>query len=144
MSSCPAASTSSSAAELAAVLGVGIGDKVTVVTPQLNATPVGVMPRLKAFTLVGVFEVGMSDYDRGAGFMHMADAALLMRLGDAAEGVRVKLADMFDAPIVAHELAFDIRARQQAEDPDHRSPTESPTGPRCTAISSRRCVPKSG
>jgi lipoprotein-releasing system permease protein len=105
-------------AELAAVLGVGIGDKVTVVTPQLSATPVGVMPRLKAFTVAGVFEVGMSDYDRGAGFMHMADAALLMRLGDAAEGVRIKIADMFEAPIVSHEIAFELRARQQAEDPD--------------------------
>lgn len=93
-------------AELAAVLGVGVGDKVTVVTPQLNATPVGVMPRLKAFNVVGLFEVGMSDYDRGAGFMHMADAALLMRLGDAAEGVRLKLADMFDAPLVSREIAY--------------------------------------
>ena len=97
-------------AELAAVLGVGVGDKVTVVTPQLSATPVGVMPRLKAFNVVGVFEVGMSDYDRGAGFMHMADAALLMRLGDAAEGVRLKLADMFDAPLVSREIAYALSA----------------------------------
>jgi lipoprotein-releasing system permease protein len=101
--------------ELAAVLGVGVGDKVTVVTPQLSATPVGVMPRLKAFNVVGLFEVGMSDYDRGAGFMHMADAALLMRLGDAAEGVRVKLTDMFDAPLVSRELAYALNA--DAEEP---------------------------
>jgi lipoprotein-releasing system permease protein len=101
--------------ELAAVLGVGVGDKVTVVTPQLSATPVGVMPRLKAFSVVGLFEVGMSDYDRGAGFMHMADAALLMRLGDAAEGVRVKLTDMFDAPLVSRELAYSLNA--EAADP---------------------------
>jgi lipoprotein-releasing system permease protein len=92
--------------ELAAVLGVGVGDKVTVITPQLSATPVGVMPRLKAFNVVGLFEVGMSDYDRGAGFMHMSDAALLMRLGDAAEGVRLKLAKMFDAPLVSREIAY--------------------------------------
>jgi lipoprotein-releasing system permease protein len=101
--------------ELAAVLGVGVGDKVTVVTPQLSATPVGVMPRLKAFNVVGLFEVGMSDYDRGAGFMHMADAALLMRLGDAAEGVRVKVRDMFDAPLVSRELAYSLNA--EAEEP---------------------------
>ncbi|WP_295539737.1 lipoprotein-releasing ABC transporter permease subunit [uncultured Thiohalocapsa sp.] len=100
--------------ELAAVLGVGVGDKVTVVTPQLNATPVGVMPRLKAFEVVGLFEVGMSDYDRGAGFMHMADAALLMRLGEAAEGIRLKLADMFDAPLVSRELAYALNAQAQA------------------------------
>jgi lipoprotein-releasing system permease protein len=94
--------------ELAAVLGVGVGDKVTVVTPQLNATPVGVMPRLKAFNVVGLFEVGMADYDRGAGFMHMADAARLMRLGDHAEGVRIKLKDMFEAPLVAREIAYSL------------------------------------
>ena len=94
--------------ELAAVLGVGVGDKVTVVTPQLSATPVGVMPRLKAFNVVGLFEVGMADYDRGAGFMHMADAARLMRLGDNAEGVRVKLKDMFEAPLVSREIAYSL------------------------------------
>jgi lipoprotein-releasing system permease protein len=101
--------------ELAAVLGVGVGDKVTVVTPELNATPVGVMPRLKAFNVVGLFEVGMSDYDRGAGFMHMADAALLMRLGDAAEGVRLKLTDMFDAPMVSREIAYALSTEGSAE-----------------------------
>ncbi len=105
--------------ELAAVLGVGLGDKVTVVTPQLNATPVGVMPRLKAFNVVGLFEVGMSDYDRGAGFMSMADAALLMRLGDAAEGVRVKVKDMFDAPLVARELAYQLNLGAEAEGPEN-------------------------
>ena len=94
--------------ELAAVLGVGVGDKVTVVTPQVSATPVGVMPRLKAFEVVGLFEVGMADYDRGAGFVHMSDAGRLMRLGDNAEGVRLKLKNMFDAPLVAREIAYGL------------------------------------
>jgi lipoprotein-releasing system permease protein len=60
----------------------------------------------------------MSDYDRGAGFMHMADAGLLMRLGDAAEGVRIKLADMFDAPLVSRELAYALNAEAQQDDVD--------------------------
>lgn len=102
--------------ELAAVLGVGVGDKVTVVTPQVSATPVGVMPRLKAFNVVGLFEVGMADYDRGAGFMAMADAARLMRLGDNAEGVRVKLRDMFDAPLVAREIAYSLDGAYRVTD----------------------------
>jgi lipoprotein-releasing system permease protein len=102
--------------ELAAVLGVGLGDKVTVVTPELNATPVGVMPRLKAFTVVGLFEVGMSDYDRGAGFMHMEDAARLMRLGDAAEGVRLKLTDMWDAPLIAREIQYSLDGLYRVSD----------------------------
>ncbi|TVQ92346.1 MAG: lipoprotein-releasing ABC transporter permease subunit [Chromatiaceae bacterium] len=94
--------------ELAAILGLRLGDKVTVVTPQLNATPVGVMPRLKAFTLVGVFEVGMSDYDRSYGFMHMSDAARLLRLGDAAGGIRLRLTDMFEAPRIARQIQYDL------------------------------------
>jgi lipoprotein-releasing system permease protein len=102
--------------ELAAVLGVSVGDKVTVVTPQVSATPVGVMPRLKAFNVVGLFEVGMADYDRGAGFMHMSDAARLMRLGDNAEGVRMKLTDMFDAPLVAREIAYTLTGAYRVSD----------------------------
>jgi lipoprotein-releasing system permease protein len=94
--------------ELAAVLGVGVGDKVTVVTPQVSATPIGVMPRLKAFTVSGLFAVGMSDYDRGAAFMHMKDAAKLMRLGDGVTGVRLKLTDLFQAPMLARGIAEDL------------------------------------
>lgn len=102
--------------ELAAALGVGLGDRVTVVTPRLNATPVGVMPRLKGFTVIGLFEVGMSDYDRGAGFMHMEDAARLMRLGDAAEGVRLKLTDMWQAPMIAREIQYGLDGRYRVSD----------------------------
>jgi lipoprotein-releasing system permease protein len=102
--------------ELAAVLGVGIGDKVTLVTPQLNATPVGVMPRLKAFTVVGLFEVGMSDYDRGAGFVHLRDAALLMRLGEAAAGIRLKLDDMWRAPLIARQIESGLEGYYRVSD----------------------------
>jgi len=91
--------------ELAAYLGVGVGDKITVVTPQVSATPIGIMPRLKAFTVSGLFAVGMSDYDRHAGFMHLADAAKLMRLGDGVTGLRLKLTDVLEAPRLAIEIA---------------------------------------
>lgn len=94
--------------ELAAVLGVGLGDKVTVVTPQVSATPIGIMPRLKSFTVSGIFAVGMSDYDRGAGFIHLGDAAKLMSLGDSVTGLRLKLTDMFAAPLLAREIAQDL------------------------------------
>jgi len=94
--------------ELAQVLGIGLGDKVTVVTPELNVTPAGLMPRIKRFTVVGLFEVGMSEYDRGMALLHIADAAKLMRLGDAVTGVRLKLDDMWLAPQVARDLAFSL------------------------------------
>lgn len=94
--------------ELAAYLGVGVGDKVTVVAPQVSATPIGVMPRLKACTVSGLFAAGMSDYDRRAGFLHLEDAAKLMRLGAGVTGVRLKLTDMFEAPRLARNIARDL------------------------------------
>ena len=94
--------------ELAAVLGLGLGDKVTVVTPQVSATPIGVMPRLKSFTVSGIFSVGMSDYDRGAGFIHLQDAAKLMSLGESVTGLRLKLTNMFEAPLLARQIAYDL------------------------------------
>ena len=94
--------------ELAAYLGVGPGDKVTVVTPQVTATPVGVMPRLKRFTVSGIFSVGMADYDRSAAFIQMDDAAKLMALGDGVTGIRLKLTDMWEAPRTALQIAEDL------------------------------------
>jgi lipoprotein-releasing system permease protein len=91
--------------ELALVLGVGVGDKVTVVTPQIRVTPAGAMPRLKRFTVSGIFEVGMGEYDRGVAITHLRDAAVLLKLGENVTGVRLKLDDLFLAPRVSRELA---------------------------------------
>ena len=94
--------------DLAAYLGVGPGDKITVVTPQVSATPVGVMPRLKRFTVSGIFAVGMADYDRNAAYIALHDGATLMNLGDAVTGVRLKLTDMWEAPRLARQIAYDL------------------------------------
>ncbi|CAD7855217.1 MAG: Lipoprotein releasing system transmembrane protein LolC/LolE [Olavius algarvensis Gamma 1 endosymbiont] len=94
--------------ELAAYLGVGIGAKVTVVTPQVSATPIGIMPRLKACTVSGLFAAGMSDYDRYVGFLHLEDAAKLVRLGTGVTGVRLELMDMFEAPRLVRDIAYDL------------------------------------
>jgi lipoprotein-releasing system permease protein len=94
--------------ELAQVLGVSTGDRITLVTPQLNVTPAGIMPRLKRLTVVGQFAVGMGEYDRGVALMHMQDAAKLMRLKDGVSGVRLKLDDLYRAPEVSRELALSM------------------------------------
>ncbi len=91
--------------ELASLLGVVVGDKVTVVTPQIRVTPAGTMPRLKRFTVRGIFEVGMGEYDRGVALVHIKDAAKLLRLNDGVTGIRLKLDDLFLAPQVSRELA---------------------------------------
>jgi len=90
--------------ELANAMGVFEGEKITVITPQANVTPVGVMPRLRRFTVVGVFEAGMHQFDRSMAIMHMQDAQKLFSLGEKVEGVRLKLDDMFNAYEVTHEL----------------------------------------
>jgi lipoprotein-releasing system permease protein len=91
--------------ELSYVLDVRPGDQVTVVTPQVTVTPAGTVPRMKRFTVVGLFEVGMGEYDRGVGLLHLRDGATLQRLDEAVSGVRLKLHDMDEAPYVARELA---------------------------------------
>ncbi|HXG27300.1 MAG TPA: lipoprotein-releasing ABC transporter permease subunit [Nevskiales bacterium] len=91
--------------ELAEALGVGAGDKVDLMVPQATVTPAGVMPRFRRFTIAGVFQVGMYEYDRSLVLMHLDDAAALYRMGADVSGVRLKLADMFRAPRVSRALA---------------------------------------
>jgi lipoprotein-releasing system permease protein len=91
--------------ELARALGVFVGDRVTLIAPQGVVTPAGVVPRLKTFNVVGIFEVGMFEYDNGLALVAMADAQKLYRMEERVSGVRLKLNDLFQAPRVAHELA---------------------------------------
>jgi lipoprotein-releasing system permease protein len=91
-------------AELARGLGVRVGDTVVVITPQGTVTPAGTLPRVKSFKLVGVFEIGMYEFDSGLALIDLSDAQKLYRTGDAVSGVRLKLDDMFTAPAVAREL----------------------------------------
>ncbi|AEG00643.1 lipoprotein-releasing ABC transporter permease subunit [Methylomonas methanica] len=92
-------------AELASYLGVFMGDKVTVITPQVNSTPAGILPRLKRFTVVGVFQVGMYEYDRNMALIHLDDAGKLFRIEPAVSGLRLKLDDLFNAPLITQDIA---------------------------------------
>jgi lipoprotein-releasing system permease protein len=89
--------------ELARQLGVGVGDKITVVAPGGQVTPAGVLPRLKSFNVVGTFTAGHYEYDSGLALVHVDDAALLFRTGGPT-GVQLKLRDVHDARRVAAEL----------------------------------------
>lgn len=92
-------------AELAKYLGVLMGDKITVISPQINSTPAGIVPRMRRFTVVGIFEVGMFEYDRNMALIHIDDAAKLFRMDAAVSGLRIKLDDLFNAPQITHEMA---------------------------------------
>lgn len=91
--------------ELARALRVMRGDKVALIAPQGQVTPAGVIPRLKQFTVVGVFEVGHFEFDSTLAIIDLADAQKLYQLGDAVSGVRLKLQDLMKAPQVAYELS---------------------------------------
>ena len=90
--------------DLARALRVTNGDKVTLIAPQGLVTPAAVLPRLKQFRVVGVFEIGMMPYDGNLALIDMHDAQALYRMGDSVTGVRLKVGDPFNAPRVAHEL----------------------------------------
>ena len=91
--------------ELALWLGAEVGDKVTVFVPEFRVTPVGAMPQMRRFTVVGIFEAGAQEYDLGLAVVHLQDAQKLLRIGEGVTGVRLKLRDMFQAYSVARELS---------------------------------------
>jgi lipoprotein-releasing system permease protein len=102
--------------ELAIALGAGIGDSITVVSPQVTIGPTGILPRLRRFTVAGIFEVGMYEYDRGVALVHLEDAARLFRLDDNVSGLRLKLDDIFDAPQIARTLSAGLSGDYRVED----------------------------
>jgi len=94
--------------ELANSLGAQLGDKLTLVVPQASVTPVGVLPRMKRMTVVGIFKVGMHEYDSALVFLHLEDAAKLLRLTEGhIHGFNLKLDEQtFHSP---HRLTQQLR-----------------------------------
>lgn len=91
--------------DLAFNLGAKLGDKVIVMSPQGQFTPTGVVPRIKQFSVVGLFQIGMYEYDAGLALIHMDDAAKLYRMDQAVSGLRLKIDEIDDAPIVSNVLS---------------------------------------
>jgi lipoprotein-releasing system permease protein len=103
-------------ADLASRLNIPVGERVMLVTPQAQVTPIGAIPRLKQFRVVGIFEFGLNDADGNLALINIADAQKIYQLGDAVSGVRLKLDDLFAAPRVARELAGKLRVDAQLRD----------------------------
>ena len=81
---------------LARYLGVYIGDEISVVLPRVTVTPVGVFPRVKRFTVSGLFQVG-AELDSTTVFIHLKDGQKLFQLGDDVQGLRVEFDDLLAA-----------------------------------------------
>lgn len=96
--------------DLARNLGVAVADKITLVTPQANISPAGILPRLKRFTVTGIFYVGNNEYDGGLALIHMQDAAKLFQMDDKVSGLRLKLDDIFAAPEFTREMRENLPA----------------------------------
>ncbi len=90
---------------IARALQLQVGDRVTLISPQGQVTPAGLMPRLKQFTVVGIFALDHNEYDSALALTRMEDAQVLYRLDGAVSGIRLKVRDIDRAPQVARELA---------------------------------------
>ncbi len=102
--------------ELSKYLGAFVGDQITVISPQVNSTPAGIIPRMRRFTVVGIFKVGMYEYDRNMALIHIDDAAKLFRLDTAVSGLRIKLDDVFNAPKITKTLGSELSGQYIVSD----------------------------
>jgi lipoprotein-releasing system permease protein len=94
--------------QLASALGVGIGDELVLVLAEQLVTPAGLMPRTRAFTISGIFDAGMYEYDRGLVFTSFGDAARMFRTGGEASGLRLAIPDLYSAREVARTAAREL------------------------------------
>ncbi len=95
-------------APLARALGVRVGEKVVLVAPQGQVTPAGILPRLRQFTVTGIFEMGHYEIDSGLAVVHIGDAQRLYRMEDQVSGVRLRLDDLFLARNVVRDLVTQL------------------------------------
>lgn len=102
--------------ELAQYLGVGIGDKVTMLIAERNATPVGILPKMRRFNVVGIFEAGAQEYDFGLALVHMQDMQRMGRMGNSVTGVRLRLNDLWNAWEVARDLTDQMKGDYRVRD----------------------------
>ncbi len=89
---------------LALQIGADLGDKVTLIAPKGRVTPAGLLPRMKRFTVVGIFKLGMHQYDSALTVIHLDDAALFLSTKDNISGLRLSLEDTFEAPRIRRDL----------------------------------------
>ena len=104
--------------ELAASLGVSVGDKVTLLTPTAAVTPFGVIPRYKPLTVKGIFTMGQGfGFDTNYAYIHLSDAQKLYQYpGTAATGIRLKVDDLYAAPSIAHQVAMKLPINYSTSD----------------------------
>ena len=97
---------------LATQLGVGINDKVTLLTPQLSSSIIGIQPRFKRFTISGIFDAGINEYDNNLAFIQLSQAQKLYSMKDKVSGIRLKVDDLFQAKKITQEVVTTLGENQ--------------------------------
>lgn len=107
--------------EMLQALGLAVGDRVTVITPEANITAAGFIPRLKTFTISGAFELGMHEYDSAFVFMHASDSAKLLRMPTGSvTGIRLKLDDIYNARNIGEQISAELGGSYKVHDWTYR------------------------
>ena len=89
---------------LALQLGVNVGDKITLLTPEISSSIIGIQPRFKRFTLSGIFDAGINEYDNNLAFIHLNQAQKLYNMKGLVSGVRLKVDDLFEARRITNQV----------------------------------------
>ena len=89
---------------LALQLGVNVGDKITLLTPEISNSIIGIQPRFKRFTLSGIFDAGINEYDNNLAFIHLNQAQKLYSMKGLVSGIRLKVDDLFEARRITNQV----------------------------------------
>lgn len=89
---------------LAQALGVSLGDKITLITPDSQVTPVAMIPRMRQFTVSGIFNLHMYQYDSSLVLIDLDDAKVLFKMGDSISGIRLKVKDIMQTQSIKQQL----------------------------------------
>ncbi|MEH6575758.1 MAG: lipoprotein-releasing ABC transporter permease subunit [Amphritea sp.] len=100
---------------LARSMGVAVGDKVTLVLPEASISVAGVIPRLKRFQVVGLFEVG-AELDANLAYIHIDDAARIKRMPEGVDGLRIQFDNLFEAPVRIRQIISQLGEYYRASD----------------------------
>jgi len=94
---------------LADMMGVTLGDKITLMIPQATVTPAGMIPRFKRFTVRGIFAAGSGfGFETGIAYINLEDAQKLMKLGQDVSGIKLRIASIYQAPALSEKIATQI------------------------------------
>lgn len=101
---------------LAAELGVGVGDSVNAITPEVRASAAGVVPRMRRFEVGGIFDVDMAQYDGSLALIHLQDAQRLLRMEEGISGIRLEFTDLMMAPQRVRDIAQSLPGNYRVSD----------------------------